>query len=30
MAQAAGIDLGAAVRSKFDKTSEKIGYKQRK
>lgn len=26
MAQSQGIDLGAAVRSKFDRTSRKIGY----
>lgn len=26
MAQAAGIDLASAVRSKFDRTSVKIGY----
>ena len=26
MAQAAGIDLPSAVRSKFDRTSKKIGY----
>ena len=27
MAQAAGIDFPAAIRSKFDRTSEKIGYR---
>lgn len=26
LAQAAGLDLAAVVRSKFDRTSEKIGY----
>jgi NTP pyrophosphatase (non-canonical NTP hydrolase) len=26
MAQAAGIDLPAAIRSKFDRKSEEIGY----
>lgn len=26
MAQSQGIDLGVAVRSKFDRTSKKIGY----
>jgi len=28
LAQAAGVDLAAAVRSKFDRTSAKIGYRE--
>lgn len=28
LAQAAGVDLAAAVRAKFDRTSAKIGYRR--